>query len=415
MRTLIVWGYLWGIGTCCVLFPTTVYAQETPQHPWYQYHGDGFSAGFVGGVLLDATGYRQDHESRQQVGDLRGEYEKGEVRAIRLGVIGQIKFAQPWNYVFAGAYRAFDQGFNTNTDAVFTIFDLAVSVPLGRVGRMTVGKMKEPISLERLMSLAFEQFMERPVALDALFPARNVGITLGNAAWNERMTWRVGWFNPWLDQGTSFKNNSNQFIGRVTGLVYQGTDGNDAVHLGAGFRYSDTRLGIVRFQSTPEAFFAPKFVDTEDIPAGGTSWYSLEASWLRGPLWVASEGTYTSVNSSQYQDPQFWGAHVSAGWLLTGESRGYRANRAVAGRVIPKQNVNAGGLGAWELVGRYSRVDLTDGLANGGELDRISGGINWYPTKDSRLTFQYGFITLDRSGLTGHTHAFQLRWQLLMD
>lgn len=388
-------------------------AQDTAKGPWLAYEGSKFSVVFVGGVLLDGTVYSQDQASLAQVGDLQP-LESAEVRAVRFGVAGLIKFKQPWSYVVAGAYRAFDQGFNTDTSATFTLFDLALGIPIAPVGLLTVGKMKEPFSQHRLMSLAWQQFMERSVGLDALLPARNVGVTLSNTALDSRATWSAGYFNSWLETNVSFGESSQQIIGRVTGLPIAGPEGASLVHFGLSGRYSDTRLGFVQFRASPEAFFAPSFVDTDTVPADGAVWLGLEGAWRKGPFWIQGEYVGTWVNAPAGADPRFHAAFVSAGWIVTGETRGYDRGRGVFRRLAPRRKATAGGLGLWEIVARYSRVDLTDQSVQGGELDRVSVGVNWYPTADSRVAVTYGRATLDRFGLVGHTHIFQLRLQLLI-
>ncbi len=42
------------------------------------------------------------------------------------------------------------------------------------------------------------------------------------------------------------------------------------------------------------------------------------------------------------------------------------------------RSVYQNGIGAWELAGRWSSVDLTDGTVDGGEMDILSAGINWW-------------------------------------
>jgi len=76
--------------------------------------------------------------------------------------------------------------------------------------------------------------------------------------------------------------------------------------------------------------------------------------------------------------------------------------------------VDKGGVGAWEVVARYSEVDLTDGLINGGEMSRISVGLNWYATPSFKATAQYGWVDLDRFGISSTTNMLQLRMAFLL-
>jgi phosphate-selective porin OprO/OprP len=386
---------------------------QQPQLPWYAYDGDAFSALFVGAVLLDRTWFEQGARSEAAVGDL-DPFNTGEVRALRLGAVGTLKFERPWTWVVGGANRAFDQGFDTNTDEHFTFFDVALGIPVGETAQVKVGKIKEPISLERIMGLAFEPFMERPMELDALFPARNVGVSFSDVALDDRATWSAGVFNDWLDSNESFDEGSSQLVARVTGLPIASEDGENLVHVGLGLRYTDARAGVVRFRGKPETFFAPDFVDTDDIAADEAWWLAAEASWNRGPLWLASEAVHTRVDSSSAQDPEFFGYHLTGSWVLTGETRRYDRRRGTFRRLVPERDVHVGGAGLWEAAVRYASLDLTDGAVVGGEMERVSVGLSWYPTAASRLALQYGWIHLDRAG-ESETQVLQMRWQLLLE
>jgi phosphate-selective porin OprO/OprP len=415
-RATVVIGSLLALIGACVVAPAATFGQAeapTRKPPWLAYRGSAFSVAFGGAVLLEVPAFSQNAASEQQVGDL-SEFAFGQIRALRVGVGGTINFERPWRYIIAGAYRAFDQGFNTDTSQVFTLFDLALAVPIPKLGTMTIGKMKEPISLVRLTPLLWLPFAERPAHLDAILPSRNIGITLSNAFFDQRATFTVGYFNPWLELDVPFSQSNNQVVVRATWLPLVHPDASRVLHLGAGGRYSDAKIGYVQFRGGPEVFFAPKFVDTDSISADHLLTVALEASLINGPLWINSEYVQSRVGSSTAGDQVFHGVHVTAAWLLTGESHGYDRERAVVQRVRPRRNATDGGIGAIEIAAQWSRVDLTTGAIDGGALDRISAGVNWYPTADARFEVNYGYATLDRFGLVGRTHIFQMRLALLI-
>ncbi len=89
-------------------------------------------------------------------------------------------------------------------DASWSLFDLWVEAPIGNIGWLTVGKFKEPLSMERLMGGGFMPGIERTMGTDALTPSRNVGLQIGNHFANARMTWTAGVFNDWAFTGESF-------------------------------------------------------------------------------------------------------------------------------------------------------------------------------------------------------------------
>jgi phosphate-selective porin OprO/OprP len=71
-----------------------------------------------------------------------------------------------------------------------------------------------------------------------------------------------------------------------------------------------------------------------------------------------------------------------------------------------------GGPGAWELVLRYSRIDLDSGNVTGGRFWRFTPMVNWHMSDNVRLEFAYGYGHLNRFDLAGNTQFFQSRVQL---
>ena len=130
--------------------------------------------------------------------------------------------------------------------------------------------------------------------------------------------------------------------------------------------------------------------------------YGGELAAVRGPVTLSGELSSTRVSSPQTNNPHFLGWYVMASWCLTGESRPYDRTLGVFGAIAPAQpfSFRHGGRGAWEVAARYSSMDLTSGTVPGGRFSRLSGALSWYPTRQWRLEFNYGYGTLDRYGLT---------------
>ncbi len=381
--------------------------------PWHSYRSERFDLLLGAGVLLDVGSYTQNDDSRELYGD-HEELERGEIRAVRAFVGGTVRLPHPVGFVVGGAYRAFDQGFESTTDEVWTWFDVSLFTRVGPLGTLRLGKMKEPISLEREMSLAQGALMERPMHLDAFLPSRNVGLRLDRTHLDGRLTWAVGVFNAFLDlDDVDFSEASNQVIGRVSGVPIYRPEDQEYLHLGLGLRYSDVRRGLVRFRSSPEAFPLPKYVDTDEVEADGARWLSLEAGWGRGPVWLASEFTHVAVDDVADRSPAFLGGHATLTWAVTGEHRTYRLGRGIVGAAVPRRPVGDG-WGLLELAIRGSWVDLADGEVDGGEAIRGSIGVNWYPTDASRVSVSGGLVQTERSGRSARTGVVQARWQLLM-
>jgi len=98
--------------------------------------------------------------------------------------------------------------------------------------------------------------------------------------------------------------------------------------------------------------------------------------------------------------------------IITGETRTYNTVGGFFRAVLPERPVFSGGRGAWELVSRYSYINLDSGNISGGRFGRFTEQLNWYLSKNVRLEFNYGYGHLDRFQLRGNTQFFQSRLQL---
>ncbi len=377
-------------------------------------------------IIIDRSIFSQNDESIAHVGDL-SPFDRGDIRAIRVGALGTINFEKPWTWVIAGATRSWDRGFDVSdddADETFTFFDVALSIPLwGDFGRMSIGKMKEPGSMERTMGMVFEQTMERPMHLDALLPSRNTGITLNDVLLDERMTWKAGIFNNWFEQdNVSFSEMSMQYVGRVTGLAYENKEALRLLHLGATYRYSDGELGIAQYQVGPEQSYVGAWLDTGILDIEDATTYNLEMTYLDGPLWLAAEYTNVDLSAPLHGNPSFDGYHVAANYIVTGEHRGYNNRNGTVRHVIPEHDFTNGGWGALELSARYSTLDLNAALVQAGEMQITTVGVIWHTQKASQFHLQYSRAHLESLDLAtrtipleSDTDIVQFRWVYFLD
>ena len=228
---------------------------------WNLWESKWVSGIFTSALFLDRMNWlSQDVVSEGQVGTL-DTVDGGEIRALRFGLIGTINFEKPWVYTIFGATNAFDKGFEVQQQDSFTLLDWRLDIPFFNNSVMSIGKQKEPISAERIQSLLFNQMQERSAISDALMPSRNVGIVWSGFSPLKRSTWAVGVFNDWLDTDQNFDDGANQAIGRLTWAPLRTQDDSSLLHLGIGYRYSDTKEGF-RFRTEPEFNKSPVFVDT---------------------------------------------------------------------------------------------------------------------------------------------------------
>jgi len=371
----------------------------------------------VAGLVLDRQNWQsQDGASESQVGDLE-DSDGGEIRGLRFGAVGTLNFPEPWVYTVFAATNAFDKGFDTDVEDDWTFFDWRLDIPTFAKTTLSIGKQKEPISMERTMGLIYLPMQERSAVTDAMLPARNVGVVLSGAGLNQRMTWAGGIFNDWIDTGDSPGDSATQYIGRVTGLPWISPDESNLLHLGFGMRYSNAKEGVL-YSTEPEFNQSPLFVDTGDpgpFDANSSLTYDLELSWRKGPFWLIGEYVLNDVDAPDVGSPDFTGYYVTGSWALTGEMRGYNRRSGIFNPLPVSKSVYQGGWGTWEVAARWSDIDLTDGLVEGGQMEIFSLGLNWWLSPIFNVNINYRWITLDRFDVTGDSSGFNTRIVLMLE
>jgi phosphate-selective porin OprO/OprP len=381
---------------------------------WNRWDTRFVSGLFVGALVLDRQNWSsQDSNSQTQVGDLNN-FNGGEIRGLRFGAVGTLNFPQPWVYTVFAATNAFDKGFDTAQDDDWTFFDWRVDIPTFAGTTLSVGKQREPISLERSTGMIFLTMQERSAVADAMLPSRNVGMVLSGGGLNQRVTWAGGVFNDWLDSDDSFSEGATQYVGRLTALPVISADESNLLHLGLGLRYTDAKEGL-RYFTEPEVNESPIFVDTDEFNADSGTTYNFEASWRKGPFWLFGEYVYNDINAPDLGNPDLTGYYVAGAWALTGEMRGYNRKSGVFNPLPVSKSVYQNGWGAWEISARWSELDLTDGGVDGGETQIMSLGLNWWLTPIFNVSVNYRWITLDRFGVEGDSGGMTTRLLLMLE
>ncbi|MGH8554803.1 MAG: OprO/OprP family phosphate-selective porin [Gammaproteobacteria bacterium] len=377
---------------------------------------DGAFKWRIGGRLhTDAAFYNNDTGSDDTTTLASG----ADIRRARLAV--EATLYRHWQlkleYDFAGAGEV-DDGIR---DAYLRYLHTA-GWPLG----ITVGQFKEYLGLESITSSNEISFIERALPSRTFndiaggSDGRRLGVgvnTFGNDLW----TASAGIFgrNASGETGADEKepdaSDPITFVGRLT-LSPVHTE-NRAVHLGfAGSWLNPDDNDTVRIRSRPEARIgADRLVDTGNLDAADLSRYGAEAAGVYGPFSLQGEYLRADINPDVAGDPDvgFDGWYVMGSWLLTGESRGYVFEEARFKNPKPKGIVGKGGIGAWELLARYSSLDLSDESVDGGEEDNFTFGVNWYPTPNFKFMANYVKV-LDIKGGDfdgAEPDAFQLRAQ----
>jgi phosphate-selective porin OprO/OprP len=295
-------------------------------------------------------------------------------------------------------------------------------------GYITVGNMKEPFSLEELASSDTITFMERSLPTKAFSPSYNFGSRLNNTAFDERITWAAGIYanTQDLNNVSSTGGIKNQFstangyslAARVTGLPWYEEGGKRLLHVGVSynFRARDVNKDGAeeKFSTRPESYLTDdKLVNTGNIAATRSNLISGELAWVWGPF--SLQGEYFHAFTNGEGNPNFWGYYIYGSFFLTGEHRSYDTPNGVFTSIKPKQCFNPfrGGWGAWEVVARYSRINLNSHSINGGKEGNVTLGLNWYLHRNLRLMFNYIRVNVNNATVeNGRANIFQSRFQI---
>jgi phosphate-selective porin OprO/OprP len=144
-----------------------------------------------------------------------------------------------------------------------------------------------------------------------------------------------------------------------------------------------------------------------------------ELLWVNGPVSLQSEAMVSLVNQQAGPSATLPGAYAQLGYFLTGEHRPYDRNTGTIDRVMPKSNFAfdgktcSPGMGAWEVAGRWSYLDLNDATINGGTIMDYTAGLNWYWNPYTKMVFNYVHAISDTpAAVTARTDLFGVRAQI---
>ena len=287
------------------------------------------------------------------------------------------------------------------------------------IGYIKGGVFQPPMGLDLITSSRDLTFMEPASVLQALAPANEAGIRIGQPVLHQRATWALGIFGGGVVD-TEYGNASQHYgnlIGRLTWLAIdhlapERPEENEYLHLGlsANVQYSTT--STVRYRSRPESYLATHLIDTGNIDASGSGEVAAEAAYVRGPFTLQGEFIDSGVRQNNGDVVNFYGFYANASWYLTGESRPYDRVNGTFSRLIPRRNFDFGRGGAWgavELGARVSYTDLDNGDVHGGRMGLLMGELNWYLHSHVRWMFNAGGGRVSGGVHDGDLVLFQTR------
>lgn len=290
------------------------------------------------------------------------------------------------------------------------------------LGNIKVGNQKNPIGFEHLTSSRYLDFIERSFNQDLFYGPFNNGFSPGIVAWDSafegRATWAAGAFAANMNANTNIFGygigTDYMYVMRGTMLPYWDQDGRYMVHLGASYEFRDSDDGRVRVRTRgnirngPPGPFNSVYADTTNLLADDQDLLNFEGVFQWGSLLIQSEYCFSNIYSatqvfgvpvtSPRGNVSVNGGYIEMLYFLTGEHRHYDRKRGFFDRVIPNQNsfrvlgrngCVCTGPGAWQVGIRYDRADLNDNGVNGGMLNALTLGLNWFLNPNMKVQFNW--------------------------
>lgn len=362
--------------------------KEKPQFP---------TARLTGFFQADAVFFGQDANNIAAVGDVQ---DGADFRRARLAATGQawdnVSYMLEMDFAFPGR--------PSFMDVWLDIDDVIGS------SKLRIGQFRQPFGMDGLTSVKELTFLERGLPF-AFLPFRQIGAMLHGHGKEELATWAVAGFRFPTDVfgGNVGDNGGYGLASRLTALLAN-REGR-LLHAGFGYCYVDPANDQFQYRNQPEVFVGetgggvpagvpgsvPPFVDTGVIAARDANLLNVELATAFGSFYAQTEAVYAVVDQVAGPSVTLPGAYAHAGYFLTGESRTYNGKNGVFGRVNPRCNVGKdGGIGAWEIAARWSYLDLNDANVQGGRLNDLTAGLNWYLNPHTKFQFNYIRAMLDK-------------------
>jgi len=238
-----------------------------------------------------------------------------------------------------------------------------------KFGDFRVGQLRTQVGWEPMEGAETWTFLTPGLPDQAIFEDRRIGAD-----------WSYGGLKHWLFQAQYFWGSN--LDGQHPGHTYTGRvvfnpikSKKEVVHIGlaASREYPSDHQG--HFYTAPEASLTKTYlVDTHALPfTHSIDRAGLELGFMGGPFYA--QGEYLAVAAHREMGlPEFrgHGYYVLGAWMLTGDTPRTHKDGEFG---LPKPEHKYGAL---ELAARYSELDLSDGIVQGGREHAWSVGLNWY-------------------------------------
>ncbi len=264
----------------------------------------------------------------------------------------------------------------------------------GGTGSIRVGNFRQPFGLEENITSRNLVFLERSQGTDPFAVGRRMGLEFAKWSHNYRVAASVYGadvedFDKPDDETFSVAARVNFTpINRDRHILLLGASGT--------LRQTDFNTHKVRFKTKPETNVADiRFVDTGNI--GDVDKFNVfggEVGYVNKRFYAQAEYMTTNVTRKDFSDNpvaipdlSFGGGYVYAAFFLTDDSHPFDFLSMEPGRINPTSKN-----GAWELMARYSTVDMDDQEILAGGSNSMTFGVKYYPNSNINLYLNYGMV-----------------------
>lgn len=316
--------------------------------------------------------------------------------------------------------------------------DAYVEANLNPAFNIRAGKFKSFVGLERLQGGGDIKFVERSYVTNAILPNRDLGASLYGDVLDKKLNYALGVVNGVADGGNistgAAYNGEREYTARLFATPFKDSDSALAgLGFGIGGTWTDytgeknlnftdtsaadaTRNGLPSYVTEGQQTF---FRYTSNALADGQRIrWSPQANYYNGSFGVIAEyarvsqdvslasggsasaggaGTPTVITAGTKKNLKHDAWDVGVSYLVTGEDASFKG-------VKPKQDfdLDKGGWGAWELVARYSEINLDD--------DTFKNASGQYAAEGSTITSAFSDLT--KSAKSAETWTVGVNWYL---
>ncbi|THB64464.1 MAG: hypothetical protein D6B27_10275 [Gammaproteobacteria bacterium] len=250
-----------------------------------------------------------------------------------------------------------------------------------------LGQFEQYSSLEGSTSLKNTTYLERSIPVETFLRGRTYGIDLqsSNSFWGVQAGTYIEEHDQFDDPEKRHKANLalRLFTFPVESKKY-------LVHFGIWGLKEYPANGKFEAEAEPETNINEKnILDSGKIKhVDSVLINGLEAAFIYKSFSLQTE--YLSEKIDREEDRAsitYDGYYASISYFWTGERRKYDKDDGSFDEIEPKHF-----WGAFETAIRYSYIDMSDENRDRGEMDSITLALNWYPTDQIRLQYNYSKV-----------------------